>query len=401
MRPSQIHYDVAVFSARTRWNLQPNRLAARLAAKRAAGARLLDLTESNPTRARLAYPDDLLAPLARPAARLYEPEPFGRREAREAAAADLARRGYPVAAERVFLTASTSEAYAFLFKLLADPGDEVLVPRPGYPLFEFLAGLESVSVASYALAYDGEWHLDLAALRAAVSPRTRALVVVNPNNPTGVFLKQDERRALEQLCAERSLALVSDEVFADFAFAPDPRRAGSVAHDGPALAFALGGLSKSCALPQLKLAWTAVTGPEPLVSQALARLEVIADSYLSVSTPVQVAAAALLAAARGAAGGDPRPRAREPRAAAVAAARLAGHAARAGGRLVRRAARAGHDQRGRARHAAARRARRAGPPRLLLRLPPRGLPRAQPAHARGRLRGGRRPRARRRRRLML
>jgi hypothetical protein len=284
-----------VFSSRTRWNLQPNRLAARLAAKRASGARLLDLTESNPTRARLAYPDDLLAPLARPAARLYEPEPFGRREAREAAAADLARRGYPVGAERVFLTASTSEAYAFLFKLLADPGDEVLVPRPGYPLFDFLAGLESVSVASYTLAYDGEWHVDLAALRAAVSPRTRAVVVVNPNNPTGAFLKQDERRALEQLCAERSLALVSDEVFADFAFAPDPRRAGSVAHDGPALAFALGGLSKSCALPQLKLAWTAVTGPEPLVSQALARLEVIADSYLSVSTPVQVAAAALLA----------------------------------------------------------------------------------------------------------
>jgi alanine-synthesizing transaminase len=295
VRPSQIHYDVAVFSARTRWNLQPNRLAARLAAKRAAGARILDLTESNPTRARLAYPDDLLAPLARPAARLYEPEPFGRREAREAAAADLARRGYPVGAERVFLTASTSEAYAFLFKLLADPGDEVLVPRPGYPLFEFLAGLESVSVASYTLAYDGEWHLDLAALRAAVSPRTRALVVVNPNNPTGVFLKNEERRALEELCAERSLALVSDEVFADFAFALDPRRAGSVAHDGPALAFALGGLSKSCALPQLKLAWTAVTGPQPLVSQALARLEVIADSYLSVSTPVQVAAAALLA----------------------------------------------------------------------------------------------------------
>ena len=210
-------------------------------------------------------------------------------------AADLARRGYPVGAERVLLTASTSEAYAFVFKLLADPGDEVLVPRPGYPLFEFLAGLESVGVANYTLAWDGEWHVDLAALRSAVTPRTRAVVVVNPNNPTGAFLKLEERRALEQLCAERSLALVSDEVFADFAFAEDPRRAGSVAHDGPALAFALGGLSKSCALPQLKLAWTAVTGPAPLVEEALARLEVIADSYLSVSTPVQVAAPELLA----------------------------------------------------------------------------------------------------------
>jgi hypothetical protein len=292
---SQIHYDVAVFSARTRWDLRPNRLAARLASKRASGARLLDLTESNPTRARIPYPEDLLQVLARPEARFYEPEPFGRRAAREAVAADLARRGYPVGAERVLLTASTSEAYAFVFKLLADPGDEVLVPRPGYPLFEFLAGLESVGASSYALAWDGEWHVDMAALRSAVTPRTRAVVVVNPNNPTGAFLKLEERRALEQLCAERSLALVSDEVFADFAFASDPRRAGSVAHDGPALAFALGGLSKSCALPQLKLAWTAVTGPAPLVEEALARLEVIADSYLSVSTPVQVAAPELLA----------------------------------------------------------------------------------------------------------
>jgi alanine-synthesizing transaminase len=284
-----------VFSSRTRWDLRPNRLAARLAAKRAAGVRLLDLTESNPTRAGLPCPEDLLQTLARPSSRLYEPTPFGRREAREAVAADFARRGCALPADRVFLTASTSEAYAFLFKLLADPGDEILVPRPGYPLFEFLAGLESVSVGSYALAYDGEWHLDLPALRAAVRPCTRAIVVVNPNNPTGAFLKLDERRALEQLCAERSLALISDEVFADFAFEPGAFRAGSVAKGGPALAFALGGLSKSCALPQLKLAWTAVTGPEPLVAEALARLEVVADSYLSVSTPVQVAAPELLA----------------------------------------------------------------------------------------------------------
>ncbi len=257
--------------------------------------RLLDLTESNPTRARLPVPEDLLRALAQPAASRYEPEPFGLWAAREAAVADLARRGYPLPAQRVFLTASTSEAYAFLFKLLADPGDEILVPRPGYPLFEFLAGLESVVVGSYTLAYDGEWHVDVSALRAEVSPRTRAIVIVNPNNPTGAFLKHDERRVLEELCAERSLALVSDEVFADFAFAPDARRAGSVARDGPALAFSLGGLSKSCALPQLKLAWTAVSGPQALVEEALARLEVIADSYLSLATPVQLAAPELLA----------------------------------------------------------------------------------------------------------
>jgi aspartate/methionine/tyrosine aminotransferase len=284
-----------VFSSRTDWDLRANRLSRTLAAKRASGARLIDLTESNPTRAGIEGPEDLLASLARPEARRYDPAPFGLRAAREAVAADFARRGFPVAAERVVLTASTSEAYAFLFKLLCEPGDEVLVPRPGYPLFEFLATLESVRARAYPLEHDGEWRLDASALHAVVGPRTRAVVVVNPNNPTGAYLKRDEREAVETMCAERSLALVSDEVFADFAFADDPRRAASVARDGAALAFALGGLSKSCALPQLKLAWLTVTGPEPARAQALARLEVIADTYLSVSTPVQVAAPELLA----------------------------------------------------------------------------------------------------------
>jgi aspartate/methionine/tyrosine aminotransferase len=284
-----------VFSSRTDWDLRANRLSRTLAAKRASGARLIDLTESNPTRAGIEGPEDLLASLARPEARRYDPAPFGLRAAREAVAADFARRGFPVAAERVVLTASTSEAYAFLFKLLCEPGDEVLVPRPGYPLFEFLATLESVRARAYPLEHDGEWRLAASALHAVVGPRTRAVVVVNPNNPTGAYLKRDEREAVETMCAERSLALVSDEVFADFAFADDPRRAASVARDGAALAFALGGLSKSCALPQLKLAWLTVTGPEPARAQALARLEVIADTYLSVSTPVQVAAPELLA----------------------------------------------------------------------------------------------------------
>ena len=284
-----------MFSERTRWDLRPNRLAERLAAKRAAGARLLDLTESNPTRVGLCGPPDLLLPLARPEARRYEPSAFGHPDARAAVAADFARRGFPLAPERVLLSASTSEAYAFLFKLLCDPGDEVLVPRPGYPLFEFLATLESVRVRAYPVAYDGEWRLDLAALRTALGPRTRALVVVNPNNPTGAYLKREELGALLALCAERGMALVSDEVFADFALTDDSRRVASVASDGPALAFALGGLSKSCGLPQLKLAWTAVTGPESLVRDALARLEIVADTYLSVSTPVQLAAPELLA----------------------------------------------------------------------------------------------------------
>jgi aspartate/methionine/tyrosine aminotransferase len=214
--------------------------------------------------------------------------------AREAVAADHARRGLRVEPDRLVLTASTSEAYAFLFKLLCDPGDAILVPRPGYPLFDFLAGFESVCVDAYPLEYDGRWRIDVAALREKLTPRTRALVVVNPNNPTGSFLKRNERALVEALCAERGIALVSDEVFADFALHAVPDRAESLAVDGPALAFALGGLSKSCGLPQVKLGWIAASGPEGLRREALQRLEVVADTFLSVSTPVQAAAPRLL-----------------------------------------------------------------------------------------------------------
>jgi alanine-synthesizing transaminase len=284
-----------MFSDRTRFDLRPNRLAARLAERRAGRRPFIDLTQSNPTRAGLAGPSDVVAPLADEAALRYDPSPFGLPDARAAVARDFARRGYPLEPERIVLHASTSEAYGFLFKLLCDPGDEVLVPRPGYPLFDFLAGLESVRVTSYALAWDGQWHLDVAAVAAALGPRTRAIVIVSPGNPTGAYLKRAELSALEALCAERGLALVSDEVFADYPLREDERRAASVARDSTALAFALGGLSKSCGLPQLKLAWTAVVGPEALRHEALARLEVVADTYLPVSTPVQVAAPVLLA----------------------------------------------------------------------------------------------------------
>jgi aspartate/methionine/tyrosine aminotransferase len=280
-----------MFSSRTLWDLRPNRLSTLLAEKRRQGARVLDLTESNPTRVGLPVPDDLLAPLGSPAGRIYEPAPLGLNVAREAVARDFARRGFPVSADRLMLTASTSEAYAFLFKLLCDPGDEILVPRPGYPLFEYLATLESIRVAGYPLEYDGRWHVSLDALRETLSPRTRALVVVSPGNPSGAYLRDDE--ALVQLAAEQGLALISDEVFADFSFQGRP--GPSLARDGDALAFTLGGLSKSCGLPQVKLAWTAVTGPEPMRREALGRLEVIGDTALSVSTPVQQAAPALLA----------------------------------------------------------------------------------------------------------
>jgi alanine-synthesizing transaminase len=284
-----------MLSVRTGWDLTANRLSSLVAARRRAGARLLDLTETNPTRVGIAYPPDLLAPLADPASLRYDPVPRGLVSAREAVAADYRRRGALVDASRLILAASTSEAYAWLFKLLCDPGDAVLVPRPSYPLFEYLARLESVAALPYDLSYDGQWHLGAEAVRDAVTPRTRAIVVVSPNNPTGSYLKRAEADALLSLAAERGLAVISDEVFADYAFGPDPRRVQTLADYGPALTFSLGGLSKSCGLPQLKLAWIAVTGPERSRVPALARLEVVADTYLSVSTPVQRAAPALLA----------------------------------------------------------------------------------------------------------
>lgn len=284
-----------MFSSRTRWDRAPNRLASLLAEARRHGRPVLDLTLSNPTRAGLAAPAETLALLGDSRAADYEPDPRGLVPAREAVAADFARRGYGVDAGRIVLCASTSEAYGWLFKLLCDPGDEVLVPRPSYPLFDFLAGLESVTLRAYALSYDGGWHLDLASLEEAVTPRTRAVILVNPNNPTGSALSRTEADRVQGLCARRGLSLVSDEVFADFEFGPDPGRVKSFAADGPALAFCLGGLSKSCGLPQLKLAWIAVSGPPRPRDEALGRLEIVADTYLSVGTPVQRAAAQILA----------------------------------------------------------------------------------------------------------
>jgi alanine-synthesizing transaminase len=295
--PAALRYDRSVFSKRTRWDLTTNRLSQLLARKRRQGIAVLDLTESNPTRAGLVADRDLLAPLASEASLRYEPAPLGLPSVREAVAADFRARGLDLPAERVVVTASTSESYAFLFKLLCDSGDAVLVPRPSYPLFGFLAQLESVAVESYALRYDDEWSIDLAELRATLDghARARAICVVHPNNPTGSFVKREEATELLALAADRGLAVISDEVFADYAFAPDGRRHASFASDGPALAFALGGLSKSCGMPQVKLGWIAVAGPDEQRRAALARLELIADTYLSVATPTQVAAPTWLA----------------------------------------------------------------------------------------------------------
>ena len=285
-----------MFSSRFHWDFRPNRLARMLAAKKRAGERLLDLTESNPTRAGIEYPPEILSAFEDPDMLAYDPSPAGALRAREGVAAYYARRGERVEPERILLTASTSEAYAYLFKLLTDPGDCVLVPRPSYPLFEFLANMESIEVRQYPLVYHGGWSIDLEALAAAVSERTRAVVVVNPNNPTGSYVKRTELSAIGRLCAERGIAILSDEVFSDYAMAPDPERAASLAGVEECLTFSMSGLSKIAGLPQMKLGWIVAGGPAGPRAAALERLEWIADTYLSVGTPVQCAAARLLTA---------------------------------------------------------------------------------------------------------
>ncbi len=274
-------------SSRSHFDLAENALTKAIARARSQGRTLLDLTESNPTHANLPYPERaILDALGDARALTYEPLPFGLRSAREAAARSIGRDP-----ERVFLTASTSEAYAFLFKVLCDPGDEALVPAPSYPLFEHLATLEGVRLVPYRLAYDGAWHVDVDSVHRARSDKTRLVLSVSPNNPTGSFLKRHELRALAAL----GLPIVSDEVFADYGFGEDEARVKTVLEETNVLTFALSGLSKAAALPQMKAAWTCVGGPEAEVKAVLERLEIVADSFLSVSTPVQHALPALLA----------------------------------------------------------------------------------------------------------
>lgn len=282
----------ARFSRRTTWDLAANALAGRLQALRAQGRPLLDLSESNPTRCGLTWPPEVLAAaLAQPDLAAYQPEPRGLLAAREAVARYLASHGAAVDPAQVLLTASTSEAYSLVLKLLCDAGDELLAPAPSYPLLDVLCQLEGVRLVRYPVRYDGAWHLDHAALEDAVTERTRAVVVVSPANPTGALLAPEDLARLERLCARRGLALVGDEVFADTALGVK----ASVASARGALALQLSGISKVCGLPQMKVGWIAAAGPAPDVERALERLDMVADAYLSVG-PSQLAAPALLAA---------------------------------------------------------------------------------------------------------
>jgi alanine-synthesizing transaminase len=284
-----------MFSRRTEWELAPNRLTQTLEELRAAGTPLLDLSISNPTQCGLRYDESaILAAFQDPAALTYDPQPKSLRSAREAVARYYREdHNATVDPDSLFLTTSTSEAYSYVFRLLCNAHDEILVPKPSYPLFDFLAGLQDVSLVPYSLEYAQGWFIDLDSVARALTPRTRAILLVHPNNPTGSYVKPEELRRLNQLCRERNLALIVDEVFLDYALDGPPRHTFAANQD--ALTFSLSGLSKIAALPQMKVAWVATTGPDSLTRPALDRLEVIADTYLSLNAPIQHALPNLLA----------------------------------------------------------------------------------------------------------
>jgi len=282
-----------MFADRTRWNLTPNRLSEALRRHRAAGKTLFDLTASNPTECGFEYDGEaILRALGNPSALVYEPNSKGLEVARKAVATYYAAHDAHVSAEDLVLTTGTSEAYSFVFRTLCNPGDELLMPQPSYPLFSFLADIQDVKLVSYPLIYDHGWQIDFHALEQAISPRTRGVIVVHPNNPTGNFCKAPEMAQMDEICAARGLAVIADEVFLDFAITGE-RRASFAANTG-ALTFTMSGLSKISGLPQMKAAWLAVSGPEALKKEALARIEVIADTYLSINAPVQRAIPAFL-----------------------------------------------------------------------------------------------------------
>lgn len=290
-----------MFSRRTEWHLTVNRLTQRLGERRQAGLPLWDLTESNPTRCGFDYPSNLLTALTDAGSFLYEPHPKGLLKARQAIAGYYAEKGVSVDVEYLLLTASTSEAYSFLFRLLMNPGDRALAPRPSYPLLDFLADLNDVQLDDYPLIYDCRWHVDLDGLARAIHSETRAIVLINPNNPTGSVITRAERDAIVDLCHRHNLCLISDEVFGDYLFPPtvatptgsaqgeerNDQRVPTLAGTTDVLTFTVSGISKVLGLPQMKLAWIVVSGPVHLADDAVSRLEVISDTYLSVSTPIQ------------------------------------------------------------------------------------------------------------------
>jgi len=283
-----------VFADRTDWSLKANPLSEALARHRASGKPLLDLIASNPTECGFDYDRPaILQALANPASLAYDPDPRGLPNARRAVAAYYAARGTEVPVDSIVLTTSTSEAYSYALRTLCNPGDEILIPEPSYPLFAFLGDIQDVKLVRYALDYDYGWQINFHALQQAITSRTRGVIVVHPNNPTGHFVKPHEMEKLNEICSSRTLAIIADEVFLDFTL-EGGHAPFSFAQNSAALTFAMSGLSKISGLPQMKAAWLITSGPERLKSQALARLEIIADTYLSMNAPVQWAIPALL-----------------------------------------------------------------------------------------------------------
>jgi len=289
-----------MFAKRTNWPSEENPLAQELRKDAASGKTLLDLTASNPTTCGFRYEEAAIrAALASQASLRYEPDPRGLLAARQAVAGYYAAQSSAAAIdpEHLILTTGTSEAYSFLFRLLCEPGDQIAVAQPSYPLFEFLADIQDVRLRAFPLVYDHGWQIDFHALEGALGERTRAILLVHPNNPTGHFVSQQEAARLSEICAARKLALIVDEVFLDYALrarAPQRQPHGTFAANSESVTFTLSGLSKICALPQMKLGWIAASGPPQLVKGALERLEIIADTYLSLSTPLQAALPELL-----------------------------------------------------------------------------------------------------------
>ncbi len=292
-----------MFSRRTAWDRSENPLTALIQEARRSGRELVDLTESNPTRCAIAETDSLISLLGHPRGSSYAPNALGHPAARAAVAQFFADRGLPADPDRMMLSASTSEAYAWIFKLLCESGDRVLIPAPSYPLFDYLARLENVEFDRYPLVREEAWRIDFGALERLIqnaNGRARAIVLVHPNNPTGSFVRKDEAAELSALAVKYEMALVVDEVFAEYQHGTlASNRLPSFAVEQNALTFVLAGLSKSLLLPQCKLGFSLVCGPDELVQEAMARLEVVADTYLSVSTPVQLALPELLAARHG------------------------------------------------------------------------------------------------------
>ena len=291
-----------MFSERTNWRLAQNRLTRALEQARANGAKILDLTASNPTRVGLEYDSRaILTALSSEQALDYDPQAKGLLAARRAVAEyyrDRSAGSRDVASnvstdvERIILTTSTSEGYSYVFRLLCNTGDELLVPKPSYPLFDFLADLQDVKLVPYPLIYDHGWQMDFPSLEKAVTERTRGVVVVHPNNPTGSYVQAGEMASLNAFCRAHGLAVIADEVFLDYVL--QDQRPASFAGNGDVLTFTLSGLSKISALPQMKVAWIMTSGPPEVLDEALDRLEVIADTYLSMNAPIQWALPALL-----------------------------------------------------------------------------------------------------------